>query len=403
MLEVKNQMQDTRTPRSYPHHQSGDISRGLVLTMSIATGLAVASQYYNQPMLGLIASDFAVDTRVSIVATATQIGYALGLVLLVPLGDRVDRRVLILLQCFGLAVAMAVAGLAPGLSVLALASIMIGVFATIAQQIIPFAAELAPPAARERVLGTIASGLLVGVLLARTLSGFVGAYLGWRAMFALGTGIAMLMQVALARQLPHSRPESRESYGELLISLFRLVRHSGELRRAALTQSFLFFGFSAFWTILAIFLQTPAFNLGSDVAGLFGILALSGVVLAPPAVKFASRRNPSGAVRLGAILVAMSFVVMVALVNLTGIAIGVVLMITGLQIALISNQSIVFSAAGAARGRFNTVFMAAQFSFGAIGSAAASAAWDAGGWPTVMVMSAVSAALAILVQFSPRA
>lgn len=396
-------MSDTPEMLSSGTSPDQGVSRQLVLTMSVVTGLAVASQYYNQPMLGLIAQEFSVDTRVSIVATATQVGYALGLVLLVPLGDRIDRRKLIQLQCFGLMLAMASASAAPGLSTLALASVMIGVFATIAQQLIPFAAELATPAARDRVLGTLTSGLLIGVLLARTLSGFIGAYLGWRAMFAFGAAIAILMQVALMRQLPHSRPESRESYGELLLSLVRLTRQSATLRRAALTQSLLFFGFSAFWTILALLLRTPTFNLGSEVAGLFGLLALAGVVLAPPIVKAAGRRDPRNAVLLGAILVALSYVVMIVLVNLVGIAIGVVLMITGLQVALISNQSVVFSAAGGARGRFNTVFMAAQFSFGALGSAAASAAWDAGGWSAVMLMSAVSGALAILMQLSPRA
>ncbi|MBO9198599.1 MFS transporter [Rhizobium sp. 16-449-1b] len=393
------------TPEMLSSRTSSDqgVSRQLVLTMSVATGFAVASQYYNQPILGLIAQEFSVDTRVSIVATATQVGYAIGLILLVPLGDRMDRRKLIQLQCIGLMLAMAAATVAPGLAILALASVLIGVFATIAQQLIPFAAELATPTARDRVLGTLTSGLLIGVLLARTLSGFVGAYLGWRAMFALGAVIALLMQIALTRQLPRSRPESRESYGELLLSLVRLTRQSAVLQRAALTQSLLFFGFSAFWTILALLLRTPAFNLGSEVAGLFGLLALAGVVLAPPIVKLAGRRDPRNAVLFGAVLVALSYVVMIVLVNLIGIAIGVVLMITGLQVALISNQTVVFNAAGGARGRFNTVFMAAQFAFGAVGSAAASAAWDAGGWPAVMLMSAVSGGLAIFMQLARKA
>jgi len=293
---------------------------------------------------------------------------------------------------------MVAAALAPGLSTLALASVTIGVFATIAQQLIPFAAELAPASTRERVLGAITSGLLIGVLLARTLSGVVGAWLGWRAMFALGATIAMLMLAGLAVQLPRSRPESSEPYGQLLVSLLRSVRDAPLLRRAALTQSLLFFGFSAFWTILALLLQGPDFKLGSDVAGLFGILALLGAVIAPPVVRMAGKR----AVPLGVVLVALSFIVMTLLVNLLGVGIGVVLMITGLQIALISNQSKVFAAAGAARGRFNTVFMAAQFTFGAVGSAAASAAWDVGGWIAVMAMAAVSAALALFVQLGSR-
>lgn len=399
MTDIPSPAAATSLTQSVPTSPHGaPLSRELVLTMSVATGLAVASQYYNQPMLGLIAGTFATGAHVSIVATATQLGYALGLILLVPLGDRMDRRRLILLQCCGLTCAMLAAAMAPGLNSLALASVMIGIFATIAQQIIPFAAELAPTSTRERVLGTLTSGLLTGVLLARTLSGFIGAWFGWRAMFALGAAIAVLMFASLAARLPRSQPDSQDSYGHLLASLLHSARDVPLLRRAALTQGLLFFGFSAFWTILALLLQGPDFNIGSSVAGLFGVLALLGVVLAPPAVRLAGRH----AVSLGIALVGLSFIVMLLLMTLPGISIGVVLMITGLQVALISNQSRVFTIAGTARGRFNTVFMAAQFAFGAAGSAAASAAWSAGGWSAVMGMAAASAGLALIVQHGSR-
>ncbi|GAA4499637.1 MFS transporter [Gluconacetobacter tumulicola] len=387
----------TGSPSALSH--SNQLGRGLVATMSVATGLAAASQYYNQPVLGLIGDGFAVGAHVSIVATATQIGYALGLLLLVPLGDRVDRRRLILLQCLGLTLTMLAASAATELSALTVASVMIGVFATIAQQILPFAAELAPADERERVLGTITSGLLIGVLLARTLSGFVGAWLGWRAVFAVGAVIAALMFAGLAAQLPRSRPETSEPYTQLLLSLLRAARNSRVLRRATLTQSLLFFGFSAFWTILALLLQGPRFNLGSGIAGLFGAPALLGVILAPPAIRIAGKN----AVPVGVALVILSFINMGFLANLISIGVGVVLLVAGLQIALISNQSRVFAVAGAARGRFNTVFMATQFTFGAAGSAAASIAWEASGWSAVMIMAAVSAALALLMQIGSRA
>ncbi|HDR9760827.1 TPA: MFS transporter [Burkholderia cepacia ATCC 25416] len=379
---------------------SGTPSRGLVLLLSAATALAVGSQYYNQPLLGLIADDFGVGADASLVATTTQVGYALGLILLVPLGDRVDRRRLILLQCLGLALAMGCASVAPGLHSLALISVLIGMFATIAQQIIPFAAELAPPSSRERVLAIITSALLVGVLLARTISGFVGAWFGWRSMFMVGAAISVLMLLCLAVRLPRSRPESCESYIDLLASLFILVRDQPVLRKATLTQSLIFFGFSAFWTILALLLQGPHFGLSSGVAGMFGMLALAGVALAPLGVRVAGKHGAQGAIRLGVVLVAASFFLMMPLVSLIGLGIGTILMITGLQISLISNQSIILSIAGSARGRFNTVFMASQFAFGAAGSAAASVAWKTGGWTAVMAMAAMTAALAIFLQIA---
>ncbi|MGQ7243170.1 MFS transporter [Salinicola sp. V024] len=373
--------------------------RGLVFLMAMATGLAVASQYYNQPLLGLIARDFDVDVGVSLVATATQIGYAIGLILLVPLGDRLDRRWLILLQSIGLTLAMMAMAITQSLISLALVSITVGVFATMAQQIIPFAAELASPSSRERVLSIITSGLLVGVLLSRTISGVVGESFGWRAMFMLGAIMAAGMTVVLAARLPSSVPETQESYGQLLLSLSHSFRTSPALRRATIIQSLLFLGFSAFWTILALFLQTPRFQLGASVAGAYGILALVGVPLAPYGIRIFGRHHLGNAVRVGVLLITASFFVMAFVANLAGLAVGVVLMITGLQIALIANQTLVFNAAGSARGRFNTVFMAGQFTLGAVGSAAASWAWSVGGWSAVMALAAICAVMALIYQW----
>ncbi|HDR9482947.1 TPA: MFS transporter [Burkholderia aenigmatica] len=385
-----------------PPSPSREPSFGLVLLLSAATGLAVGSQYYNQPLLGLIANDFGVGANASLIATTTQIGYALGLILLVPLGDSADRRLLILLQCLGLALAMGCASVAPGLYSLAMISVLIGVFATIAQQIIPLAAELASPRSRERILATVTSALLVGVLLARTISGLVGAWFGWRAMFIVGAVIAVLMLVCLATGLPSRRPESRESYLALLASLFIVARDHAVLRKATLTQSLLFFGFSAFWTILALLLQGPSFGLSSGAAGMYGLLALAGVVIAPLGIRIAGKNSPLGAIRLGSITVAVSFLLMIPMVSLVGLGIGTVLMVTGVQMSLISNQSIIFAIAGSARGRFNTVFMASQFAFGAVGSGAANIAWKTGGWTALMTMSAIAAGLAIFLQFKRK-
>lgn len=368
--------------------------RGLVLLLSVATGISVGCQYYNQPLLGLIADEFRVGADASLVATATQIGYALGLVLLVPLGDRIERRRLILLQCFGLVLAMALASASTGLRSLTFASVLVGVFATIAQQIIPLASELSRPDSRERVVAAITSALLIGVLLSRTVSGFVGTWFGWRTVFALGAGFVALMLPWLAARLPRSEPTSREAYSQLLISMFVLARDQRELRRAALAQSLIFFGFSAFWTILTLLLQGPTFHLNSSAAGMFGIFALAGVVFAPYGVRIAGER--AGCIGTG--LVIASFALMIPFVNLVGLVIGAILMITGLQISLISNQSRILASAGAARGRYNTVFMASQFSFGASGSSGASFAWKAGGWSAVMAMAAAASVAALCLQ-----
>jgi predicted MFS family arabinose efflux permease len=385
-----------------PVESRASFDRSLLFIMAAATGLAVASQYYNQPLLGLIAEDLQAGTGSSIVATLTQIGYAIGLVLLVPLGDRLNRRWVILTQCLGLMLAMIASALSPSLSTLAVSAVFVGIFATIAQQIIPFAAELAPEPQREQSLSLISSGLLAGVLLARTLSGLVGTYFGWRAVFFFGAALIVAMTVGLASRLPDSKPQTRDRYDQLLLSLWTSLKSSAVLRQATLSQSLLFFGFSAFWTILVLLLRDAPFELGADVAGSFGILALIVVPVIPFAIRTISRGIPRRAVFVGILLVAASFVVMACFTTLAGIAVGVLLMTAGLQMALIANQSLIFAAAGNARGRFNTVFMAGQFSFGALGSATAGWAWSVSGWPAVMALALVSAVLSLAVQIVRR-
>ncbi len=370
------------------------LSRPQILIMAIATGVAVSSQYYNQPLLGVITND--IDAPAGIVATTTQIGYALGLILLVPLGDKIERRRLILLQCLGLAVAMVLASISPGLGSLALASVFIGVFATIAQQMIPHTAELTSPIQRERALATITTGLLVGVLLARTASGFIGEWFGWRSVFLMGAILAVMMLLCLAFCLPRSQPRESQSYAQLLLSLLVLIRRQPALRRASAIQSLLFFGFSAFWTILALLLQTPHYDMSSSVAGMFGLVALAGAILAPVWLRIVGRLGPQQATRSGVVMVAASFLLMVSFPGLVGLCIGVVLMTTGLQVSLISQQTLVLNAAGSARGRFNTVFMASQFAAGAAGSAAAGIVWLQGGWVGVMILASISALLAMI-------
>ncbi len=241
---------------------SARITPSLTLVMAIAAGLSVANIYYNQPMLGHMQREFGAGSSVSFVPSATQLGYALGLILLVPLGDTLDRRQLILWQVAALVLALTAAALAPNPAILIFASIAVGMAATIAQQIIPFAAELAPTETRGQVVGTVMSGLLTGILLARTVSGFVGEYSNWRLMFGVGAAVVVLMGVMLALTLPRCKPAQRHSYPELLFSLVGLARSQPSLRRAVLVQGGLFASFSAFWSTLALLLQGAPFHLG---------------------------------------------------------------------------------------------------------------------------------------------
>jgi len=374
----------------------------VTLAMAVAAGCAGANVWYNQPMLGVIAADLGVATRtVALIPTATQIGFASGIVLLLPLGDRMDRRTLILRQLVFLTLALLAAALAPNATTLIVASIAVGMGACTAQQIIPFAAELAPPDARGRAVGTVMSGLLLGILLGRVLSGTVARHAGWRPMFFLAAGIAVLVGIMLAAILPRSRPQFRSSYAGLLASLLALIRTQPRLRRAALVQAGLFGGFSAFWSVLALKLQAPPLELGSDIAGLFGIVGAAGVTVASIAGRLADRHGPRGVIGAGIVLVATSFVVFALWPTVPGLILGLVLLDLGVQGAQIANQSIIYALQPEARGRLNTVFMTGMFIGGAIGSGAAGVGWALAGWPAVCAVGFALALLSLAAHLRP--
>lgn len=291
----------TSTSSSLTLNNSTDLlSPGLVLLLASGAGFSVATLYYSQPILGVLGSDIqASEGAVGMVPMLTQLGYALGILLLAPLGDRYDRRGIILAKASMLMLALLLGSIAPGVGTLLVASLVIGLAATLAQDIVPAAATLAPETQRGKVVGTVMTGLLLGILLSRVMSGLIAEQFGWRAVYALAAGSIGLIGVAAWRGLPRFAPTTSLGYGALLGSMLRLWAQHPTLRRAAVSQGLLSVAFSAFWSTLAVMLHA-SFGLGSAAAGAFGLAGAAGALAAPLAGRLADRRGPERVTRLGA-------------------------------------------------------------------------------------------------------
>ncbi|WP_186079876.1 MFS transporter [Burkholderia gladioli] len=309
-----------------------------------------------------------------------------------PLGDRVERRRLIVAQVAVLSLSMVFLAIAPNAEVLVLASTLVGINASVAQQIVPFAAEVASPAKRGAVVGTVMSGLLCGILLSRTVGGYVGEHFGWRATFFCGAAISWMTCILLAMTLPRRAPKTTESYTALMRSLGTLFIQEPALRLATAVQAMLFGSFIAFWTILSLHLENQ-FHLGAEIAGLFGIVGAVGVLAAPLAGRIADRRGPHVVIGLGAMVMALSWLIFGVWTNLVGLIVGVILLDLGEQIAIVCNQHVIYGLRPEARSRVNTIFMGGMFLGGALGSWLAGVAWQLGAWRGAVGLGALLAVL----------
>lgn len=377
-----------------------EMSRGFIALMAFTCGAAVANLYYNQPMLGLIARAFATDAAgVAAVPTATQLGYAAGLLLLGPLGDRYDRRRVILALAVALALTLFATAAAPTVAWLAACSFAVGMSATLVQQVIPLVAHLAPEQHRGRIVGTVMSGLLLGILCGRFIAGLVGEQFGWRAMFAASGVAAALLGLVLMRALPVLKPHSHGSYLDLLRSTFALAARHRILREAALGGALLFGAFSAFWVSLTPLLESAAFHMDARAAGVFGLIGAAGALMAPLAGRWSDRRGPIAVLGAAIAAVVLSFgLFYVSAHSLAGLVAGTLLMDLGIQAALIANQARIFALDPLARSRINAFFMTIYFLGGALGAWCASHAWSAGGWHAAMAVGAAFALGAGLVR-----
>jgi predicted MFS family arabinose efflux permease len=345
----------------------------------------------------------ATDRAVGLVPTFTQLGYGLGILLLAPLADRYDRKRIILLKAAALVVALLASAWAPGIAPLLAASLCIGLMATMAQDIVPAAATLAPEAHRGKAVGTVMTGLLLGILLSRVVSGFVAEHLGWRTVYLAAAGTMAVFGVAAWRGLPRFAPTTQLPYGALMASMAALWRSQPRLRRAAWAQGLLAVGFGAFWSTLAVMLQ-GSFQLGSSAAGAFGLAGAAGALAAPLAGRLADKRGPAMVTRLGAGLAAASFAVM-ALAPLLSPQGQLVLIVAsaigfdfGVQATLIAHQTIVYGLEPGARSRLNALLFTGMFIGMAAGAALGSQALALWGWQGVVGLATAASLAALAVR-----
>jgi predicted MFS family arabinose efflux permease len=378
--------------------------------VAVACAITVANLYWAQPLLVAIGHEFGAGAaQLGVVAALTQFGYALGIVALVPLGDSIDPRRLVLVLLGLVTVALLACAAAPSLSWLAGASFVLGCVTVIPQILIPYIAALAAPEARGRVIGSAQSGLIVGILGARAVSGMLESTLGWRAIFLIAAIASAVLTVVVFVWLPaRAVSGSPASYGALLRSLPSFLRTLPELREACLFGSLVFAGFSAFWTTIALFLA--AHPIAGPLTGhappsaIAGALALVGIVsafVAPLIGKFADRRGPLAGNGIGLTLAALGFLALVVASapqwRLAALVAGVVLLDVGMQGNQISNQTRILSLSKGAGSRLNTIYMAVLFLGGAVGSTLGATAWNLFGWPGVGGLGIVLVAFALLV------
>src|SRR6185437_10633941 len=375
-----------------------DISSVLWI-MAFTAGAGISNVFYVQSMVDVIGTSLAMSPAdLGLLPASTIGGYALGLFSLVPLGDRFDRRRLILLQLGAVVASLLVMATAPNATILLLGGLAVGISASFTQQIPPFASSLASPATRGRVVGIVVSAIMLGILLARTVSGLVSQFFGWRTVFFAAAILMTLVGILVYWRLPSSRRTTDLPYSKLMGSLWPLVRDHAVLREAMLLQVLIFGAFNAFWATLPTLLEGEPYHLGSGVAVAFGIIGAVGAMAAAMAGQLSDKLGPRRVAALSGIAVLVSFgVLLLGRWWIVALIIGVATMDAGAQGSLVSNQTRSFALNPLAQNRINTVYTSSMFLGGALGSAGSTIVWVWGGWTGVMEFCAGLSALACIV------
>lgn len=363
----------------------------IVLILAISCGITVANLYWAQPLLDSIANTFGSNvTTAGLIVTLTQIGYAIGLVLLVPLGDILERRKLIVIVLLISSLSLISAALSPAILIFMLSSLAIGITSVVAQILVPFSATLAQEHERGKVVGRVMSGLLLGILLARTLSGIISAFLGWRYVFGIASVLIILLSILLNRTLPKSKIETNLSYPKLLKTVWDLVKTERVLRIRSLYGLLGFASFSVLWTSLTFLLAHSPYNFSDAVIGMFGLIGASGAASATIAGKIADKGYTKAATGIFLFSLVISFFLMIfGRTSLVPLIIGIIIFDFAAQGAHILNQSEIYKLRPEARSRLTTAYVTSFFIGGSIGSVTSAMVFSKYGWVGVCILGGI--------------
>jgi predicted MFS family arabinose efflux permease len=376
---------------------SGHLKRGLVLIMAIATGLAVANNYYAQPLLPAIGAELHLSSVVAgLIVTVAQAGYAAGLVLLLPLGDLLERRNLIVVLALGTAGALVWLGTSSSAGSLLPAAFVVGALSVLAQILVPFSASLAADEERGRVVGLVMSGLLLGILLARTVAGLLAETGTWRAVYFAAAAAMLIEAGVLFRSLPPWKEDNAIGYYPLLRSVATLMRDEPLLQLRSLFGLLSFATFSVLWTSMA-FLLARHYHYSPAVIGLFGLAGAAGAAAATLSGRLSDQRKARLTTGVTTALLLLSWLPMwLGGSHIFWLVVGIIMLDVGAQGLHITNQGEIYRLHAAARSRLTAAYMVTYFVGGAIGSASAAAVYDAMGWDGVCLVGAVFAGLAFM-------
>ena len=363
------------------------LSNFVLYLMSVAAGLVVANIYYNQPLLHLISVEYSVsESDVSTVALATQLGYAIGLLFVIPLGDKFSNHLILRINFLIMVMALLGAAVSSALWMLVSFSFFIGFSSSIPQLFVPMAARLSTDKNRGRSIGIVMSGLLIGILGSRFISGLVGEHFGWQTIYYVAAILMVILFILLDLKLPRLHPTYKDSYLKLMRSIGYYFKSEPSLRLAALRGALSFGALSVFWTTLT-FLMEDNFGYGSGVTGTFGLIGIIGALAAAYVGKLNDRMNRHKIIIMAITLSILSWLIFLWSGQfIIGIVIGVILVDLGQQALHITNQNIIFSKNPEARNRVNTVYMVSFFIGGALGTSAGAYVWEQFQWIGVALL-----------------